>query len=57
MGAPKQQAIATPFNPLTRQAEITSAAPPMPSLFANLVADHVKKGMESLSEQIGTLSL
>jgi hypothetical protein len=56
MGVPKQEIVTTPFTPMARHAGTSMAvavAPPSPSMFAQLVADRVKKGLESLSEQMG----
>jgi hypothetical protein len=54
MGAPKQEVIAAPFTPLHRRSEIVvPLSTPTPAMFAQLVADRVKKGLESLSDQMG----
>jgi hypothetical protein len=54
MTTPKQEVVAAPFTPIDRKAPMTVlVAPPSPSMNAQLVADRVKKGLASLSEQMG----
>lgn len=54
MATPKQEVVAAPFSPIGRKVPMTvPVAPPSPSMYAQLVADRVKKGLASLSEQMG----
>jgi hypothetical protein len=60
MPAAKQEVVAVPFSPITpigRKPPMTMVVPPppppSPSVYAQIVADRVKKGLGALSEEMG----
>ncbi|MGZ4787449.1 MAG: M1 family metallopeptidase [Terriglobales bacterium] len=53
MGLPKQETVVTPLNPRIAQHQVVSVAPPAPASNAQVLAEHVEKGVTELAQEIG----